>query len=381
MSGSIDVRPTTIPPQACFRLHLGPAACGAPRSPPQGSPDHAGLRYYSNDTGMQQSIAMVAPPEATIPATRQARQMEITPEHAGRRIDNFLAWVLQGVPKSRIYRMLRKGEARVNGGRVRPAYRICPGDRLRIPPVYTEAPSIHRDIPEWLKTALGDAVVYEDADLLALAKPAGVAVHSGTGVSLGLIEVLRAMRPEEPYLELVHRLDRGTSGCLLVARRPEALRALHGMLRAGRIEKTYLTLLGGRWRGGAEVVDLGLCRDVLRSGERMVGVATDGKPARTVFTPRELFRSASLMEARLITGRTHQIRVHAMEIDHPVAGDAKYGDKRFNRVMHELGLRDLFLHSHRISLVSPMSGARISIATELPAALRGVLQALRAADR
>jgi 23S rRNA pseudouridine955/2504/2580 synthase len=224
-------------------------------------------------------------------------------------------------------------------------------------------------------------VVYEDPDLLALAKPAGVAVHSGTGVSLGLIEALRAMRPEEPYLELVHRLDRDTSGCLLVARRPEALRALHGMLRAGRIEKTYLTLLRGRWRGGAEVVDLGLRRDVLRSGERVVGVATDGKHARTVLAPRELFRSASLMEARLITGRTHQIRVHAMEIDHPVAGDAKYGDKGFNRVMRELGLRDLFLHSHRISLVSPRSGARISIVTELPAALRGVLQALRAADR
>jgi len=337
------------------------------------------LRYYNNDTGMQQSTAMVTPPDATVPATRQVRQMEVMPEHAGRRIDNFLAWVLKGVPKSRIYRMLRSGEARVNGGRVRPAYRICPGDRLRIPPVHTEASPKGRDVPEWLKTALRDAVVYEDPDLLALDKPAGVAVHSGTGMSLGLIEALRAMRPEEPYLELVHRLDRGTSGCLLVARRPEVLRALHGMLRAGRIEKTYLTLLRGRWRGGAEVVDLGLRRDVLRSGERMVGVATDGKPARTVFAPRELFRSASLMEARLITGRTHQIRVHAVEIDHPVAGDAKYGDKGFNRVMRDLGLRDLFLHSHRISLVSPRLGARISIVTELPAALRAVLQALRAA--
>ncbi|MGH8568799.1 MAG: RluA family pseudouridine synthase, partial [Gammaproteobacteria bacterium] len=289
---------------------------------------------------------------------------------------------LKGVPKSRIYRMLRSGEARVNGGRVRPAYRICPGDRLRIPPVHTGAPPNHgREIPEWLKTALRDAVVYEDPDLLALAKPAGVAVHSGTGVSFGIIEALRAMRPEEPYLELVHRLDRDTSGCLLVARRPEVLRALHGMLRAGRIEKIYLTLLRGRWRGGTELVDLGLRRNVVRSGERMVGVATGGKPARTAFAPRELFRGASLMEARLITGRTHQIRVHAMEIDHQVAGDAKYGDKGFNRVMRDLGLRDLFLHSHRISLVSPTSGARISIVAELPAALRGVLQALRAADR
>ncbi len=307
--------------------------------------------------------------------------MEVTAEHAGRRIDNFLAWVLKGVPKSRIYRMLRSGEARVNGARVKPAYRICAGDRLRIPPVHEGAPPNHgRDIPEWLKTTLRGAVVYEDPDLLALDKPAGVAVHSGTGVSFGLIEALRAMRPEDPYLELVHRLDRGTSGCLLVARRPEALRALHGMLRAGRMEKTYLTLLRDRWRGGAEAVDLGLRRDGLRSGERMVGVATNGKPARTVFAPRELFRSASLMEVRLVTGRTHQIRVHAKEIDHPVAGDAKYGDKGFNRVMRELGLRDLFLHSHRISLVSPGSGKRISMVTELPAVLRGVLQALRAAD-
>jgi len=147
---------------------------------------------------MQQSTAMVTPPDATVPATRQVRQMEVTPEHAGRRIDNFLAWVLKGVPKSRIYRMLRSGEARVNGGRVRPAYRIGPGDRLRIPPVHTAAlPNQGRDIPEWLKTALRDAVVYEDRDLLALDKPAGVAVHSGTGVSVGLTEALRAMRPEE----------------------------------------------------------------------------------------------------------------------------------------------------------------------------------------
>jgi 23S rRNA pseudouridine955/2504/2580 synthase len=374
MPGSIDVRSTTIA-VGVFPTGWAPAA----RPARSRGPDNASLRYYNNDTGMQQSTAMVIPPEATVPATRQVRQMKITPEHAGRRIDNFLAWVLKGVPKGRIYRMLRSGEARVNGGRVRPAYRICPGDRLRIPPVHTEAPKNQgRDIPEWLEITLRDAVVYEDPDLLALAKPAGVAVHSGTGVSLGLIEALRAMRPEEPYLELVHRLDRDTSGCLLVARRPEALRALHGMLRAGRIEKTYLTLLRGRWRGGAEVVDLGLRRDVVRSGERMVSVATDGKPARTVFAPLELFRSASLMEARLITGRTHQIRVHAMEIDHPIAGDAKYGDKGFNRVMRDLGLRDLFLHSHRISLVSPGSGVPISIVTELPAALRGVLQALRA---
>lgn len=377
MPGSIDVRSTTIA-VGVFPTGWAPAA----RPARSRGPDDAKLRYYNNDIGMQQSTAMVTPPEATVPATRQVRQMEITPEHAGRRIDNFLAWVLKEVPKSRIYRMLRSGEARVNGGRVRPAYRICPGDRLRIPPVRTEAPPNQgHDIPEWLKITLRDAVIYEDPDLFALAKPAGVAVHSGTGVSLGLIEALRAMRPEEPYLELVHRLDRDTSGCLLVARRPQALRALHAMLRAGRIEKTYLTLLRGRWRGGAEVVDLGLRRDVVRSGERMVGVATDGKPARTVFAPRELFRSASLMEARLITGRTHQIRVHAMEIDHPVAGDAKYGDKGFNRVMRDLGLRDLFLHSHRISLVSPGSGARISIVTELPAALRGVLQALRALNK
>lgn len=377
MPGSIDVRSTTIA-VGVFPTGWAPAA----RPARSRGPDDAKLRYYNNDIGMQQSTAMVTPPEATVPATRQVRQMEITPEHAGRRIDNFLAWVLKEVPKSRIYRMLRSGEARVNGGRVRPAYRICPGDRLRIPPVRTEAPPNQgHDIPEWLKITLRDAVIYEDPDLLALAKPAGVAVHSGTGVSLGLIEALRAMRPEEPYLELAHRLDRDTSGCLLVARRPEALRALHAMLRAGRIEKTYLTLLRGRWRGGAEVVDLGLRRDVVRSGERMVGVATDGKPARTVFAPLELFRSASLMEARLITGRTHQIRVHAMEIDHPVAGDAKYGDKGFNRVMRDLGLRDLFLHSHRISLVSPGSGARISIVTELPASLRGVLQALRALNK
>ncbi len=331
---------------------------------------------------MQQSTTMATtmaiPAGTTRPSSRPARHIEAAPEHAGRRIDNFLAWVLKGVPRSRIYRMLRSGEARVNGGRVRPGYRLSPGDRLRIPPLATEVPRhAGQGVPAWIEAALRDAVIYEDPGLYALAKPAGLAVHSGTGMRFGLIEALRAMRPEEPYLELVHRLDRDTSGCLLVARRPEVLRELHAMMRAGRIEKTYLALVRGRWRSGAEIVDLALCRNVQKSGERRAGIAPDGKPARTVFAPLEIFPIASLMEVRLKTGRTHQIRVHARAIDHPVAGDAKYGDKAFNRVMRGLGLSDLFLHAHRISLVSPASGTRISIVAELPAALLEVLAALR----
>ncbi len=321
----------------------------------------------------------MAIPEDTIrPVSRQVRHIEATPEHAGRRIDNFLAWALKGVPRSRIYRMLRSGEARVNGGRVGPGYRLCCGDRLRIPPLAMEAPRTGGPAaPRWIASALRDAVVYEEPGFFALNKPAGIAVHSGTGTSFGLIETLRAMHPEEPYLELVHRLDRDTSGCLLVARRPEVLRELHAMLRASRIEKHYLALVRGPWRGGERLVELGLRRDLFRSGERMAGAAPDGKPARTVFAPSEIFHDASLMEVRLLTGRTHQIRVHARAIGHPVAGDAKYGDKAFNRRMRGYGLSDLFLHSNRISLVSPASGKRVSIVAELPPARLEVLAALR----
>lgn len=303
--------------------------------------------------------------------------MAVDAEHAGRRIDNFLTGMLKGVPRSRIYRILRRGEVRVNGGRVQQDYRLRPGDRLRIPPVRSAiSPS---EIPNGpLKTLLEESPLYEDEGLLILNKPSGLPVHGGTGYSFGVIELLRAIRRSEPYLELVHRLDRGTSGCLMIAKRPRVLRHLHELLRGGAIDKRYVTLVQGRWSGAARVIDEGLKKNVLRAGERVVQVSLEGKAAQTYMAPIELWTSASLMQVKLWTGRTHQIRVHAAHVGHPVAGDTKYGDPGFNRLMREYGLRHLFLHANRLELRLPGAGPRVSAQAPLPDHLAKVLARLRA---
>lgn len=309
------------------------------------------------------------------------RHLQVAPQHAGQRLDNFLLRELKGAPKSLVYRILRKGEVRLNGGRVQPDRRLQAGDVLRIPPVrLTEREERPLRVPQGLAEQLREAVLYEDRDLLVLDKPAGLAVHKGSGVDFGVIELLRALRPREPFLELAHRLDRETSGCLALARTPEALRLVHDALRTGRAEKRYLALVRGYWNHGAREVNLPLRRNVLRGGERMVEVADDGKPASTRFRPVSLFKPASLLETSIATGRTHQIRVHAAHVGHPLAGDEKYGDSAFNRIVAEhYGVRRLFLHAHSLTL--PLGGREIAVSAPLDAELKAVLDDLGSGDR
>ncbi|QQS55060.1 MAG: RluA family pseudouridine synthase [Candidatus Competibacteraceae bacterium] len=305
------------------------------------------------------------------------RHLEITLEYAGQRLDNFLLRELKGAPKSLIYRILRKGEVRLNGGRVQPSQRLQAGDKLRIPPVRLgeRDERVFLPPPEWAER-LRVAVLYEDREVLVLNKPAGLAVHKGSGIDYGVIELLRALRPQEPFLELAHRLDRDTSGCLLLARTPAALHLIQDALRTGRVEKRYLALVRGYWNHGPREVNQPLRRNVLRGGERLVEVVGDGKPALTRFRPVSLFKLASLLEASIVTGRTHQIRVHAAHIGHPLAGDAKYGDAAFDRAMVEqCGLRRLFLHAHSLNL--PLGGRDIAVSAPLNADLKGVLESLR----
>ena len=308
------------------------------------------------------------------PAT--ARVVRIDTEHAGQRVDNYLMACFRGVPRSRIYRGLRRGEVRVNKGRIKQTYRLREGDELRLPP-WRRQPEQDLKLPgAQLVKHLSASVLFEDDALLVLSKPSGLAVHGGSGQSLGLIEALRTMRPAHSFLELVHRLDRGTSGCLMVAKRRRALLGLHEALRMGQVDKRYRVLLQGQWRGGGRRVELPLQRNVLRSGERLVRVHAHGQAAQTAFTPLTTGPQASLMEARPVTGRTHQIRVHAASLGMPVAGDERYGDRDFNRTVRALGLKRLFLHAWRLRFTHPLSGKPMEVVAPLPRELTQVCAAL-----
>jgi 23S rRNA pseudouridine955/2504/2580 synthase len=304
--------------------------------------------------------------------------VEVSADHAGRRLDNYLLGSLSGVPRSRIYRMIRSGEVRVNGGRARPDRRLLAGDELRIPPVQTRDTQARKPPRDQVERLLA-RIVYEDADLLALNKPAGLAVHGGSGVSWGVIELLRAGRPQADFLELVHRLDRETSGCLLVAKRRPALRRLHQQFRDGEVRKQYVALLCGRLRGEERYVDTPLLTTTRRGGERHVEPDPDGKPARSRFYPRKRFRSLSLADVVIETGRTHQIRAHAASIGHPVAGDDRYGVGA-DRAARRFGLQRLFLHADRLSFDSPTSGQVVRIEAPLEPELVAVLDNLAAAE-
>ncbi|MFZ0468141.1 MAG: 23S rRNA pseudouridine(955/2504/2580) synthase RluC [Thiogranum sp.] len=302
--------------------------------------------------------------------------LDISAEQAGQRIDNFLLRILKGVPKSRVYRLLRKGEVRVNKGRIGPQYRLQSGDQVRIPPVRVAESPAGAPPPDAVLERLADAVIYEDERLLVLDKPAGIAVHGGSGLDYGVIEGLRALRPQAPYLELVHRLDRETSGCLMIAKKRSELRSLHDLLRGGAVRKRYLLLAMGDWRQGPWKVDAPLKKNQLSGGERIVRVDPEGKAALTRFRHLESYAGASLMEADLGTGRTHQIRVHAAHAGHPLAGDEKYGDPRFNRRLRELGLKRLFLHAHYLAFEDTERQRAIEVSAPLSADLRGVIQKL-----
>lgn len=309
----------------------------------------------------------------------------------GQRIDNFLFKTLKGVPKTHLYRMMRRGEVRVNKGRVDVSYRLKEGDIIRIPPVRVSPPKEEPSAKalHGAKNLLKE-VLYEDDGFLVLNKPSGMAVHAGSGVRHGLIESLRALKPAFKNLELVHRIDRDTSGCLMVAKRSPMLRVLQDHLQSGKIEKVYLVLVMGFWPTGAEgrVINVPLAKNVLKSNERMVEVRKDGHSAITEFKVLERFKKATLeatlLEARPITGRTHQIRVHAQYVGHPVAGDPKYGDEDFNRLMKSFGLKRLFLHANRLVIpASEKIGSEkrgkllINVEAPLEPSLEQVLIALR----
>ena len=304
-----------------------------------------------------------------------AREIHIEPEGAGQRIDNFLRSTLKGVPTSHIYRILRRGEVRVNQGRIRQHYRLRIGDRVRIPPLRMGASPPERLPPPGLLEALERSIMYEDAGLLALDKPAGVAVHGGSGQSLGVIEGLRRLRPHLRFLDLAHRLDRDTSGLLLVAKRRRTLAELHRAFREGRVEKRYRVLVKGRF-DRVRRIDRPLVKGVLRSGERVVEVSQDGQPSRTDFLPIAWTPRCSLLEARPRSGRTHQIRVHAADAGHPVGGDPRYGDRDFNRELERAGLRRMFLHAHALRVPERSTGRPLTLAAPLPFELRRVLDAL-----
>jgi 23S rRNA pseudouridine955/2504/2580 synthase len=305
-------------------------------------------------------------------------------EEAGQRLDKVLGRWLPEVPLTRIFRLIRKGEVRVNGGRASPEQRLAAGDKVRVPPLKARSQSAevrattgHSPVPSRLLEKVRAAIIHEDERLLVLDKPSGLAVHGGSGLDFGVIEALRALRPDEP-LELAHRLDRDTSGLLLVARKRSALRELHALLRDGGIEKKYLALVVGRWELGKKLIDAPLQTEARVGGERTVRVGAGGKSARTQFALVQQYGPrASLVEASLETGRTHQIRVHAAWCGHPVAGDPKYGDAGANEQLRAFGLNRLFLHAHHLTFAWAGGGLQ-SFSAPLPPELKSVLDALAA---
>lgn len=324
-------------------------------------------------------------PQTESPRSK-VRQAEVSPDEAGLRLDKYLAKALPQVPLTHVFRLIRKGEVRVNGKRATGSLRLQVGDIVRVPPVRSEAPPPSGDgapaakrVPSRLIETVRAAVLYRDETLLVVNKPAGLAVHGGSGVSFGLIEALRAAFPDDE-LELVHRLDRDTSGCLLVARKASTLRTLHALLREHAFEKRYLALVAGKWDLGKKRIDMPLRTDLRVSGERTVKAHASGKAAVSDFRPVQFFSNrASLLEVSIQTGRTHQIRVHAAYAGHPVAGDEKYGDAQVNAALAEFGLARMFLHASSVSFVWPQSGTEFSANAPLPADLAAVIDRLAAA--
>lgn len=308
------------------------------------------------------------------------RFVEVADDLEGQRIDNFLRTELKGVPKSLIYRVLRKGELRVNKKRVKPEYRLQGGDVVRIPPIRVAQRDEAPRPSDNLQKLLEDAILYEDKDILVVNKPSGLAVHGGSGVSLGLIEAMRQMRPDSRFMELVHRLDRDTSGCIMIAKKRSALKFMHEALQGSRITKIYNALVDGAWSERKQRIDAPLRKNELKSGERVVRVQPDGKASLTEYKVLRRFgRVATLIEARPITGRTHQIRVHCQFAGHAIVGDDKYGVDEVNKQMRDLGFRRLFLHAAELRMPLP-GGGRMVVKAPLEPALVNAMDALDQQD-
>jgi len=303
-----------------------------------------------------------------------ATHIEVSDAESGQRLDNFLLRKLSGVPKTRIYRAIRKGEVRVDKGRAKPERKLSAGEVIRIPPIGSVETPAKAEAPARWNQRIAQSVVYEDKGLIIVNKPTGLAVHGGSGIDFGLIETLRQQRLEQPYLELVHRLDRDTSGLVMIAKRASVLRELHDLLRNDGIDKRYLALVAGKWPSHLARVQAKLGKSALSSGERMVRVDASGKPSITDFRVVERLAGATLVEAKPITGRTHQIRVHAQHAGHPILGDVKYSDDGQLAVAKDAGLRRLFLHA--FSLRFELGGKTIEVIAELDEELSGVCESL-----
>lgn len=313
-------------------------------------------------------------------AIGSVRQLTVPEELAGQRLDNYLMARLKGAPRTLVYRIVRTGEVRVNKGRIRPDYRLQAGDVVRIPPVRLSEEKERAEKPgQGVVRDLGSRIVYEEGGLLVINKPAGLAVHGGSGVAWGVVEAMRLLRPDAPFLELVHRLDKDTSGLLMLAEKRSVLRELHELLREGRVEKTYIALLHGRLKGVEHKVTAPLLKTSLPNGERIVRVSSEGKEALTIFKVIERIGNTTLVEAKPKTGRTHQIRVHAQYLGHPLVGDEKYGHDDINQAMRAHGISRLFLHAKALVLQKSGMTKKMQLECPLPVELESALESLRRA--
>jgi 23S rRNA pseudouridine955/2504/2580 synthase len=323
---------------------------------------------------MKQLMAFPPMSMAEPDTSPKVQLVEITEDNNDQRLDNFLITRLKGVPKSRIYRIVRKGEVRVNKGRVDVSYRLVTGDSVRIPPVRVAERTPESFVSQNLKDLLLAGILFEDEGFIVINKPAGFAVHGGSGVNSGIIEGLRLIRPEARFLELVHRLDKDTSGCLLIAKKRSALRLLHTLFREDQINKTYIALLAGQWQKKQQIVNAPLQKNTSQGGERMVVISPSGKAAETLFRRLTLFDAATLVEASPKTGRTHQIRVHAASLGHPIVGDERYGRDDSNKAFRAKGYKRMFLHAATLAFQHPVTGKPMSVSAPLPAALELLLK-------
>jgi len=309
-------------------------------------------------------------------AFHKARIIDIPDDDAGQRLDNFLMRILKNIPKGRIYQMVRKGEVRINKGRCKVSDRLAAGDKVRVPPV-TLPDEKPQEVNYRAQNELANSVLYEDDAIMVITKPSGIALHGGTGVNVGVIETLRQMHPEiADCLELVHRLDRDTSGCLIIAKKRSALRVMHEMIRGNEMNKRYYAIVKGRWDPKVRKVDVPLKRALRQSGERVVYVDRAGKASLTRYRIHRQYKTVTWMDIKLETGRTHQIRVHALHMGHPLVGDEKYGDEAYNREMKSKGLKRLCLHAYQLEFNHPLTGKPLSIEApmdpEIEQALKGL---------